>query len=96
MKRTYETEQYCFSRLTPKHRSAFATFRCGVAPVRIKTDRYEGLELNRRICPLCKNGIEDEIHVMLHCPVYSNLRKVLLDKAAQKMFFFLVLMLQIN
>ena len=32
MKQTYETEQYCLSRLPNKHRSAFAKFRCGVAP----------------------------------------------------------------
>ena len=84
MKRTYETEQYCLPRLPIKHRSAFAKFRCGVVPVRIETGWYERLELNRRICPLCRNGIEDEIHVMLHCPVYSNLRLVKI--MCQKLF----------
>ena len=64
-----------------KHRLAFAKFRCGVASTRIETGRYEGLELKNRICPVCKNDIEDEIHVILHCPVYSDLRKTLFDKA---------------
>ena len=45
IKRTYKTEPYCLTRLPPKHRSAFAKFRCGVAPIRIETGRYEGLEL---------------------------------------------------
>ena len=83
IKRTYKTEQYCLTRLPPKHRSAFAKVRCGVAPIRIETGRYEGLELKNRICPVCKNDIEDEVHVILHCPVYSDLRKTLFDKAAQ-------------
>ena len=47
IKRTYKTEQYCVTRLPPKHRSAFAKFRCRVAPIRIETGRYEGLELKK-------------------------------------------------
>ena len=47
-------------RLPLKHRSAFAKFRCGVAPIRIETGRYEGLDFNSRTCPLCRNAIEDE------------------------------------
>ena len=42
MKRTYETEQYCLSRLQGRHRSAFAKFRCGLTPVRVEMGRYEG------------------------------------------------------
>ena len=42
MKREYKTETYCLSRLPLKHRSAFAKFRCRVAPIRIETGLYEG------------------------------------------------------
>ena len=42
MKREYKTENYCLSRLPLRQRSAFAKFRCGVAPTRIETGRYEG------------------------------------------------------
>merc|ERR1712212_1355242 len=28
-----------------------------------------------RICPLCHNGIEDEVHFLLKCPIYQNIRK---------------------
>ena len=65
-----------------KHRSAFAKFRCGVAPIRIETGRYEGLDVNSRTCPLCKNGIEDEKHVILQCPQYNDIRQQLFNKAA--------------
>ena len=63
-----------------KHRSAFAKFRCGVAPIRIETGPYEGLSIEERICPFCSD-IEDEKHVLLECRVYNDLRTSLLDKA---------------
>ena len=33
-------------------RSAFAKFRCGVAPTRLETGRYENLKLKERHCPV--------------------------------------------
>ena len=45
------------------NRSALAKFRCGVAPIRLETGRYERLDVNDRICPICNIGIEDEMHV---------------------------------
>ena len=56
------------------HRSAFAYLRCGVAPIRIGTGRYENLRLSRRLCLICPNSIENEAHVMLYCPLYWDLR----------------------
>lgn len=49
-------------------------------PVNIEIGRYSGIPRNERYCPLCKNNsIEDEIHVMLYCPSYGELRKKLVD-----------------
>ena len=58
------------------HRSAYAKFRCGVAPLRIETGRYEGLRLDERHCFLCTNVVESEEHALLHCPrgLYSDIR----------------------
>ena len=49
----FVTERYCEMMLTQSHRSAFSQFRCGVAPTRIETGRYEGLAEDLRICPFC-------------------------------------------
>ena len=62
-------------------RSAFAKFRCGVAPIKIETGRYECFAVEERIYPYCSN-IEDEMHVILDCSVYNDLRVTLLDKAS--------------
>ena len=53
--------------LPRKHRSALSKFRSGVAPLRLETGRYEGLEVDQRICPICHSSVEDEKHVLLHC-----------------------------
>ena len=62
------------------HRAAFAKFRCGVAPIRIETGRFENLDVNQRPCLFC-NVVEDEIHVILDCSAYDDLRNNLFIKA---------------
>jgi len=47
---------------------------CGVAPIRFETGRYENIKLEERCCFNCSNLIEDETHIILHCPVYSDIR----------------------
>ena len=64
-----------------KHRSAFAKFRFGVAPLKLETGRYEGISEVDRLCPICKNAIEDECHVVLKCTAYHDIRKDLMLKA---------------
>ncbi len=62
-KSEFKTEDYCKMILPLSHRSAFAKFRCGVAPLRIETGRYENLDVRDRLCPFCVNNIENETHV---------------------------------
>ena len=38
------------------------------------------LVYTNRVCPLCKSGIEDELHVILECPEYDVARRELFDK----------------
>ena len=76
-KQDYKVEPY-ISCIRPKlQRSAFAKFRCGVAPLRIETGRYERLDVDDRICPLCNLGVETEEHVLLTCTLYDDLREKL-------------------
>ena len=56
------------------HRSAFAIFRCGVAPLIIETGRFENLRIEERICCFWSDFIEDETHVLLNCPFYYDFR----------------------
>ena len=43
-KQKYETELYATNIYNKGHRSALANFRCGTAPIRLETGRYEGFK----------------------------------------------------
>ena len=58
--------------LGKKQRSAIRKCRCGTAPIRLETGRYEGLPVHDRVCPYCLDVIEDEYHVLCECPLYDD------------------------
>ena len=53
---------------------AFVKIRCGVATIRLETGGYENIKLDERLCLNCSNLIDEETHVVLHCPVYSDIK----------------------
>ena len=52
-KQTFGTENYISSDVPKLHRSDLAKFRCGVAPIRLETGRYEILPLDECKCFVC-------------------------------------------
>ena len=48
-KSEYGVENCCKVLVPFKDRSAFAKFRFGVAPIRLETDRYENIKLERKM-----------------------------------------------
>ena len=40
----------------------------------IQTGRFNNTPREERLCKLCKNGIEDEYHLLLKCPICAELR----------------------
>jgi hypothetical protein len=82
-KNEYCKENYLLKNIPGKYISAYGKFRCGVAPLKIETGRYEGILTENRlifnnICHI-NNCIEDENHVLLYCPVYEDLRQYLFN-----------------
>ena len=80
-KQDFEPEHYVRQLLSRAHRSALAKFRCGTAPLKIETGRYEGLPLESRTCFMCPGVVESEQHVLMSCPLYEDLRADLFVKA---------------
>ena len=78
-KKDFMTEEYVKRVMPRSHRSALAKFRCGTAPIRIETGRYERNRpsAENRTCYICNDGIEDEKHVLLKCSLYEDLRNEL-------------------
>ena len=76
-KHEYKTEEYAKCIMSRGNRSALAKFRCGVAPLRIETGRYERtrLEVGDRVCTMCQLKVEDEFHVLIECPLYCDIHQ---------------------
>ena len=89
-KSIYEPEKYCRLLMPLSHRAVFAKFRCGVAPIRIETGRFENLDVSLRLCHIC-NVVENEAHVMLECSAYNDLRDNLFHKAVSVLPNFIAL-----
>ena len=75
--------------MSRQHRSAFAKFRCGVAPLALETGRYTNTPADSRFCTLCSSGsIESEAHVLLHCDLYKDIRSELFRSLSQEVELF--------
>ena len=76
-KKDYGHESYVTHPMSWKHKKALAQFRCSVAPIRLETGRYENLPVEQRTCFSCTDEVEDELHVITNCPLYTDLRELL-------------------
>lgn len=86
-KNSYETEDYVKNHLLSRtRRSSLAKFRCGVAPLRIETGRYERISYDERNCFNCKTKVENEEHALLECPLYDDIRNELFSKIEMSTF----------
>ncbi|MFY7873745.1 MAG: RNA-directed DNA polymerase [Limnohabitans sp.] len=47
-------------------------FRMCCWPLRV--NRSHGVPREQRLCPICKGAVEDEEHVLMHCPAYGEVR----------------------
>ena len=67
-------EEYLTFNISKHQRSLFAYLQ-------VEIGRYRNLPLEQRICTLCdKNEVEDEFHLLCHCPIYEDILKVLYNE----------------
>ena len=72
-----ETESYVKGFTPYCQRRTLAKLRCGNLPLEIDLGRFNRPKtpLENRICKMCSmNVIENELHFMMECPLYNNLR----------------------
>ena len=63
-----------------------ALFRSGALPLAMETESYSRpqIPLNGRLCKFCNaNSVENEIHFLMLCPLYSDIRYELFQKALE-------------
>ena len=81
IKEEYCVEEYVVKYLPRMQRCLLAQLRCGILPLEIEIDRFKlKKDANRkmrhmypdeRICKLCNNGVEKELHFMCECTLYE-------------------------
>ena len=96
LKTIFKTENYVSAYMLRSHRSLLAQLRSGVLPLRLETARFQNIRdenkshfrkliVEERVCTFCNlNCIEDEIHFVLLCPKYAQIRSPLLDLLLKK------------
>jgi hypothetical protein len=78
-KRDNKCEPYVKLNLAKNERSLLCQLRVGILPLRIETGRYVGEAPEQRLCRFCSlNMIEDELHFILNCELYNNIRNDIL------------------
>ncbi len=75
------TEPYYLRVFSKKYRSALAKFRCGVALLHIHSGRYRNIPEESRVCFQCPDKMENELHVIIQCELYTDLRVSLFESA---------------
>jgi hypothetical protein len=60
---------------TKQHRKLLTKFRISAHNLNIEKGRYIGTKVEDRICNLCKNNIEDEVHFLITSPLLEKFRE---------------------
>ena len=90
LKHCWGPEPYVTELIPLSDRKALSKFRSGVAPLMIEIGRYNGTPEEERTCPMCDNGVENEYHAVMDCPLYDDLRSDALEAAMKLVPGFLL------
>lgn len=78
------------STMPTRYRSAFAKFRCGVAPLKVETGRHENLPVDKRFCFNCNNVNCMQTYVLNYLNMPLILMLILIASVMMKnLYFFL-------
>lgn len=82
-KSNIELEKYTYMIKNRNHRVALSRLRLSSHELMIEKGRHRKPIIPRidRICPMCKDGVEDECHFVTICPIYEEARKELYTAA---------------
>ena len=75
-KRIFQSEKYIDYQKKRCFRDSYVQFRLGISPIRVHRMRYrKDVVPSQLLCPVCRNEIEDESHVIFRCNAYERFRK---------------------
>ena len=80
LKTNWELPSYVKKYLTRIQRAHVAKLFSGNLPLRVETGRYRSIPLENRLCTHCNlNQVEDEIHFITSCELYTDIRVTLAE-----------------
>ena len=75
LKEKYETaDTYLFLDIDKTLIKQFTQIKISDSKHMIELGRHNKTDINNRICPLCKNRVEDEYHFIILCSSFNNIR----------------------
>ena len=80
MKTSIKQEPYLTKIRNVKDRISFSKFRLSTHKLMIEKGRHLNINKELRFCKFCPSYIENEIHFLTRCKVYSLHREKLMDK----------------
>ena len=84
-KKDIYVENYVTTFMPFSHRQKLAMLRCGSLPLEIEVGRRKNIALQDRKCKMCTlNTVENEIHLLLECPLYDDIRDDILHNFIDK------------
>ena len=69
-------------------RVKYTKFRLSNHNLMIEKGRHMGMKSAERMCPFCMDKVEDELHFLLDCHVYNQIRGLLLREVGVRSYFF--------
>ena len=84
LKTTIGFEKYLEQITKPATRITVTKLRLSNHNLMIETGRYNKIPKELRLCPLCLKTVETEIHFLVECPVYTNMREKILERILLK------------
>ena len=81
-------ESYLVEMRNIEFRIKYTKFHLSNHNLMVEKGRYMGLKTWERVCPFCTNVVEDEIHFLLDCYMYSAIRDSFLQKVDREIYFF--------
>ena len=91
-KENYRVETFVKLIQNRKKRAIISQFRYIVLPLKIETGRFQDIPIEYRFCIFCEdNVIESELHFLLHCSHYNEIRFEFYNKVREIDFYFDIL-----
>ncbi|KAJ7342182.1 hypothetical protein JRQ81_009534, partial [Phrynocephalus forsythii] len=81
---SFRMANYLSNITIPKFRRAFTLARFNALPSRLLEGRYQGLPVDKRVCPCDEETIETIDHVLLECSLYRDIRRTPLQSILQQ------------